>query len=471
MKRIVIVMGFFLGAQLPAHGQTVIRLTVRPARPPSPAMKFRLLPELRDFKPGNAALLYQRAHAPEWFSHFRRHPNYSQSHEWLELPLDKLPVEKVQSILPRPALQEVDLAARREFCDWEMTERVRQDGFWMLIPDVQGFREYASLLALRTRLEMRAGELEKAAYTLQTGLAMSRHIADGPTLVQGLVGTAIAGIMLGQCDDMIQLDGTPNLYWALTDLPRPFIDLRRAFQGEKIMFEAMFPGIREALKDPGREPLSAERLFDRLMQLGDVQGQLNLGNRLSIAIAAARGYPQARRFLLDNGFSRERVEAMPVIQVALMHAVAHYDDQYDNMYKWTNLPYWQARGGLLKAENDLRLSKQKTEEAGGIPLAETFMPAVQKVLEARARIDRRIAILRCVEALRLHAALHDGQLPASLSDIKEVPIPIDPVTGTDFQYKLGKGKAILVGPAPPGEAANTANSIRYELTLKTAKNE
>src|SRR5258708_6081550 len=43
-------------------------IVLHPAPIPVPALKYPLLPEIRDLKPGNAALLYQRAHSPEWWA-------------------------------------------------------------------------------------------------------------------------------------------------------------------------------------------------------------------------------------------------------------------------------------------------------------------------------------------------------------------------------------------------------------------
>src|SRR5688572_32546570 len=50
------------------------------------------------------------------------------------------------------------------------------------------------------------------------------------------------------------------------------------------------------------------------------------------------------------------------------------------------------------------------------------LPAVEKVYEAHARTARRIAALRVVEAIRLHAAV-EGKLPKALADVKVVPVP------------------------------------------------
>jgi hypothetical protein len=85
---------------------------------------------------------------------------------------------------------------------------------------------------------------------------------------------------------------------------------------------------------------------------------------------------------------------------------------------------------------------------------------------ASTRIDRRIAALRCVEALRLHAAAHDGKLPASLADVKEVPIPADPMTGKSFAYKVDGDTATISAGAPDGEEPTAHNTLIYELTLR-----
>ena len=62
-------------------------------------------------------------------------------------------------------------------------------------------------------------------------------------------------------------------------------------------------------------------------------------------------------------------------------------------------------------------------------------------LGAEARLDRRVAALRVVEAIRMHAATHGGSLPESLDKITEVPVPFDPVTGQPFGYHLEGGRA------------------------------
>jgi tetratricopeptide (TPR) repeat protein len=79
------------------------------------------------------------------------------------------------------------------------------------------------------------------------------------------------------------------------------------------------------------------------------------------------------------------------------------------------------------------------------------------------RLDRHLAILQCIEAMRLYIAAHEGRFPKQLSDITLVGVPDDPVTGKPFIFSRTGSKAVLEGPAPKGELAKQA--IRYELNL------
>src|SRR5581483_10364094 len=80
-------------AAAPAPPRNVISLTVSPAAAPVPALKYELLPRLRDRTPGNAALDYYRAAAlrPNW----PREPDESRRQDemvgrWEETPVEKL---------------------------------------------------------------------------------------------------------------------------------------------------------------------------------------------------------------------------------------------------------------------------------------------------------------------------------------------------------------------------------------------
>jgi hypothetical protein len=425
----------------------LVRLTVQPAKAPVPALMYRLLPELRDTSPGNAALLYYRAFAPEWLTHQR--PKVAKQLYELELKPGQPPPRAFRWVLDAPYLREVDRAARRAYCDWEMTERVRKEGIGVLLPDIQGMREFGRLLALRARFQMHDGKLNQAHYTLQTGFALSRHVSDAPMIIQSLVGNAIGQVMLVEVEEWVQRPDAPNLYWALTNLPRPFIDLRKPL------------GTQEAAR------LARDCLRNLEMAANGRGSPPEWQTKLGVVLYTARLYPRARQSLIDRGKKPEQVDRMPMAQVVLLEELYQYDRLFDEGEKLANLPYWEFRERMNAIDQEIRQTRSEVLQFNtGALMASLLLPAIGKVVESSVRFDRQIDLLRCVEAIRLYAAAHAGQLPAKLDDIKEVPIPTDPMTGKPFKYQARGNQATLYAGPPPGEEPHQRNAIKYVITLR-----
>jgi hypothetical protein len=430
-----------------------------------PALKYVLLPELSDQTPGNAAVDYYRAFSPDWgWYNFREQKNWEKVTNALQTPLKELPRQELSWVEKSGMMRQVDLAARREYLDWGMAERLRREGFGLLLPDVQGMRSIATLLAVRARLEIADGRYDKAVYTLQTGLAAARHTGDGVILIQSLVGVAIAQLMLVRVEELIQQPDAPNLYWALTDLPRPFFDLRKALQGEKLSLYATLPELR-GLETTRLTPEQQQKLIQAYRV---IEGSSHFGrepswsDRLVVTLLVLRAYPESKQALIAAGRKREEVEVVPTLQVVLIHAFHQFRRLQDDLYKWYGLPYWEAQPRIAEADKRIRQARNRLE---GMPFIDV-LPALQKVIASSVRTDRRIAILRCVEAIRLYAAAHDGKLPATLDDIADVPVPIDPMIGKAFAYRVSGDRATLSAPPPPGEQANVGNTVYYELTIR-----
>jgi len=141
-----------------------------------------------------------------------------------------------------------------------------------------------------------------------------------------------------------------------------------------------------------------------------------------------------------------------------------YQNFMQETYKWFHVPYWQANPGLDQATDELRsYSKSLRNQMLGAPFV-MLMPALNRVHYIQARTQRRIAALCCVEAIRMYAAENDDKLPSRLQEITQVPVPVDPMTGKDFPYRIEDGIAILEGPAPQGQRAK--DGFRYEITVR-----
>jgi len=91
-------------------------------------------------------------------------------------------------------------------------------------------------------------------------------------------------------------------------------------------------------------------------------------------------------------------------------------------------------------------------------------PAHERALLTMKKLDRQAAALQCIEALRLYAGTHSGSLPEKLSEITEAPVPDDPIIGKPFGYSRMGANAVL--EAPPPEAGNAKDAMRYELKLR-----
>jgi tetratricopeptide (TPR) repeat protein len=91
-------------------------------------------------------------------------------------------------------------------------------------------------------------------------------------------------------------------------------------------------------------------------------------------------------------------------------------------------------------------------------------PAHDRIRVQMNYLDRRVAGLQCVEALRIYAGAHEGRFPDKLSDLTEATVPDDPVTATPFSYSRTDSTAVLETPGTEG--AEGRDEIRYELNLK-----
>ncbi len=76
-----------------APTETVVRLTVTPQAPPTPALRYQLLPELREMNPGNPVQGYLECFMEQ--NHFFFDKTEVENREkWQTVPLKELPVKR-----------------------------------------------------------------------------------------------------------------------------------------------------------------------------------------------------------------------------------------------------------------------------------------------------------------------------------------------------------------------------------------
>jgi hypothetical protein len=472
------------GAQTSAKdaGPEVWRMTIHPQATSRPALKHALFPSLADETPGNAASTYMLAFGraqdvpetradkaltskglpapenPDALSYFLE-----------EVPLDRLPAQDVENYLGNwsSSFALLEIATRRDHCRWDLA--LREQGFEMLLPQLNPARYLSRAAALRARLHIANKQYDQAADDVARIMRLGRDVASEGAIVQTLVGTAIASTGAGEVRELIQQPGAPNLYFSIANLPRPLMDARAALESERVGLLGSLPQLKKA----ETQPLTAddwrdfvERLGHLGAVLGDAHGVMKAVNvKLAPAAAGAMLYPEAKRALVDRGIAdAAAVDAMPVPEALGKYLVNEYRTWFDDISKWTAAPFWQSHERMRRAEAELQQVK-------GQPILSPMLagaPAVSKFSLQLARLDRQLAMLQTIEALRAYAAAHDGKLQASLDelDAADTPAAHDPTTGKPFAYRLGgaAGQVTLESPAPAGESPKTG--LRVEMTLE-----
>jgi hypothetical protein len=425
-------------------------IVAHPSPEPDAALKYVLLPSITDRRPGNAAVIYNKL-AIEFPAYGDKQGDRLRSmRRWLNLPAERLPDDEIRAFL-RPhqnIITDLRLAACRESCNWEMPIRDRE--FYSIrLPDAQSMNGLAQLVALQARLHIKAGRFDDALPLLQTGFAMARHIVQQPLVISAIVGMAIGEIMESSVVHWVSQRGAPNLYWALTSLPEPFIDLRPAAEAEGHWLFFSFPELLE-LDDDTRTAEYWENVLDRLLTYvsKNFESEDNeFETRLPFALLAVKQFPLAKQSLVDRGRSAEEVERFPAARVLLMYAVHRHRIEADHAFKRLYLPFDLLGGGA--APFDTFQAPPAAEREDFLPLR-LLLPAVEAFHFNAARHQRRIAMLRIVEALRRYAATHGDRLPEQLNDQVGVPVPLDPVTGKMFGFRLDGEMAVVEASPPPG---------------------
>jgi hypothetical protein len=441
--------------------EAAVHFTVRPMPAPKPALRYQLLPERAELSPGNAAQGYLICFMEERISFFGKEA-VAERARYLAMPLAELPADRLREY-GGPALRQADWAARLNAVDWQYLSPGRNDRLGDVPGELGQLQVLAASLRVRLRAEVAGRRFDDAIRTAKTMFALSRHLGEHGTEVANLVGLGAAHLTLSGLEEMVQQTGCPNLYWALTDLPWPLVDLRKGIQGD----HARVAGELRRLRDDA--PMSEsdiEAFVNHLAgilsfvreQAGKVPHNLRgrWQGRLRAFATDADRLGAARRRLIEAGCAEALVRQFPPSQIILIDERREFEVQWDERTKLLGLPPWQVdslAGGL----------QGKDRENG---LFADLLPQTIELCRARAQLGRQIALLRHIEALRLHAASHDGKLPARLCDFS-VPLPDDPFTGKPFAYTVEGTTAHLRGESRSGDESKARGNVHYELMISS----
>jgi hypothetical protein len=435
--------------------EMTVRLAVQPMAAPKPALKYVFLPEVSEMTPGNAAQWYLRCFAEQRQFFFSKEGG-DERKRLLTKPLGEIEVEKYAQYGGN-ALRQADWAARLNTVDWQVLSRIQTEGAELSQPELGPLHILATALQARFRTELAAKRYDDAVRTVKTLFGFARHLGESPTEAANRLGLTIADLTVDALEEMLQQPDCPNLYWALTDLRCPLVEIRNGFQGTGTMVANELKPLRE---DTVMTDEQLEKVVSRLSGIiGYAREQAGHAPRSFRGLLAARAknadtLAAVRKRLLDAGLAEGLVPNFPANQVLLLDAKRDYETRRDDSLKLLSLTPWQI---------DTLTDTGRNSGADG--LMADLIPTVLKTRLTQARFEARVALLRHVEALRMYAAAHEGRWPAKLADLP-VPVPDDPFTGKPFGYQVEGATAHLHGTPPKAEEKNPAYRIHLVVTVK-----
>src|SRR5262249_57297648 len=120
--------------------------------------------------------------------------------------------------------------------------------------------------------------------------------------------SAMATLTFNGLEDEMQRPEAPNRSWCVTDVPGPFVDLRKPLQGERLIAYSAFAHLGE-LVDPDAPPLSREQvgeLTDKVIV--NSQGlEVPVYNRVVLSGMLVQKHENSKKALIAAGRRRERV--------------------------------------------------------------------------------------------------------------------------------------------------------------------
>lgn len=455
----------------PGERVEIIEMKVSPAAEPDPIFSRRLTHLPDQLLAGNAATMYLHSQADLERIWRKLEKEFGEEvHEWsgYDVPNSEIPIEKLRQASAQfdaNIAQHIARATVRRNCDWgySIEELKGPMVYGVLLNGLQETRSISRALSLRTKLAILESRFDDAIDLMRMNYRLAENVGRVNVLVGSLIAYAEIGITTASMVDFIGAEDSPNMYWALTELPRSMVDLRGAFRMDCRLALRAFPELANA-NTANHTADEWSRIVQDMpraaMDLTFNSVTEQPGMNLLPAAVGILSYTPAKQRLIESGMDATKIENMAVGQVLLIDAKREFVRMADLYEKETYLPFSGSKKRTDKIENILKANETNFNSLGTI-LAGMLLPAIQQVRAAGIRTQREVDALRVIEALRMHAAIA-GKFPKKLSEISVVEVPDNPATGEPFEYQLEGEVAVLELPRSDG----IVYSKRFKLSLR-----
>ena len=448
------------------------KMTITPAAQPVPAFKHRLTVRDIDKIPGNAITHYLRSLGENSLDSpldYLQKTYGVEVYGWsgTDMPAKEVPLDKLRDACSKFDGYVNNHLRRATLCrdsDWGLAEDTLRgrETISFLLPSIQQTRSMARVLVLRNRLAVMDGRFEDSVDHLRMTYTLGQNASKMKFLVAKLVGIAEIGMANDGMLHLISAKGSPNMYWALAELPQPIVSIRDAVRLEASFAIRYFPvlmDVETAQHSPEQWKEKLTQLFDSFEEVFGLTGQ----RRSQFGIpgkffAGLSGYTAAKKRLVEQGMDTNEVEKMAVAHVVLLDAARDYQRYADSVEASYYLPLTNFRSFSDRMNKKMR--EEKSPGRLGAMLASLFLPAMVQVRNAEVRIQTEISGIQAIEAIRDYVA-SNGEFPPKLDDM-ELPVRLNPTTGKPFGYKVDGDRVIL-------EVEGGNFDTRYEIKIAPGK--
>ena len=430
----------------------------------SPADRYQFwVPPLRR-EPGNAVAHILRANVM-----LHDIPNSQQIErewdakhaEWSDAPLSEFPIEEARTYLQnyRNVLNELAQAERVERIDYDFRiQETRGTAILStLLPELQRARSFARLIKLEARLATAEGRYEDTIRSLRVGFRLGEIVSKmgNSFLIGKLVAIAINTIMLHEAEVLMQAKEAPNLYWALASLPAEIGDMRDALEGERLTLEKTIYRVMDLPEEEITEAAWHARIIGTAKDIPQLQSDSYWSEPdesdakarlLAGLIVLIHGEP-AKTYLREQGAAEDDVAAMTYSESTVRATRLQLINFLSEFYKWSLVPRSEVNVNQV-SEQFLKDQLVENPTNPATVIAGLLLPAVQAAQAAGDRVLTKRNQLITLEAIRAHAATHDGHLPKSLDELTYLPSWKQAGTNEPFGYKRVSDTEAVLTRAP-----------------------
>ncbi len=432
-------------------------LTVFPASVEQPLFTYRLFPEHSQRTRKNAALIFLQMIAdqnPQYWIHF-----VDGLDTFLDFNDRDFSSKDARAHISSEFVELLSAAAYADHAEWEY-----EPGNALVINHFQETTRLLDALAVLGRADIQEKCSQDAIEKIKIGLGCISHLQE-PNIF-------LTKSML--CDDLeryfwlieqlLGQEDSPNLYWALTEIPDPLIELDGCIDLARNNPWADIPEM--ASLDGISQPKDWTRLRHQLGLFPDRDVfDANTPPPAETKQSFKRFVNEGRRELpkLDSAFV-DRITKMTDDEVSVRYFKVRFQQLADDYVSACLLP---PVAGIPHFDSAIR---QLEKSEAGYEQEISSVEAVHQVYVKVWWVRRRFAVLRTIEALRDYVAA-EGTTPTTLDKVINTPIPIDPVTMKPFGFqRLSESKLLITAPKLKGSRVEIPE-IRLKLDFRQRNKE